>query len=63
MMNRSAGVDGTDVNYVSFGKGNYVLITFPGLGEELTTEKGMALASHFIMFSHSNQLVDIRIIL
>ena len=33
----------TDMNYVSFGKGNDILIMLPGLGDGLTTVKGMAI--------------------
>lgn len=33
----------TDMNYVSFGKGNNTLIMLPGLGDGLTTVKGMAI--------------------
>lgn len=36
-------VDGTDMNYVSFGKGNRVFVILPGLSDGLKTVKGMAL--------------------
>ena len=41
--NGSVRIDDTDMDYVSFGKGNNVLIMLPGLGDGLTTVKGMAL--------------------
>lgn len=40
--NGNVQVDGTDMNYVSFGKGDNVLIMLPGLGDGLKTVKGMA---------------------
>ena len=42
--NGSVRIDDTDMDYVSFGKGNNVLIMLPGLADGLTTVKGMALA-------------------
>ena len=41
--NGSVPIDDTDRDYVSFGKGNNVFIMLPGLGDGLTTVKGMAL--------------------
>lgn len=41
--NGNVQVDDTDINYVSFGKGDNVLIMLPGLGDGLKTVKGMAL--------------------
>lgn len=35
-------IDGTDMDYVSFGKGSRVFIMLPGLGDGLKTVKGMA---------------------
>lgn len=42
--NGSVRIDDTDMDYVSFGKGNNVLIMLPGLADGLRTVKGMALA-------------------
>ena len=42
--NGSVRINDTDMDYVSFGKGNNVLIMLPGLADGLTTVKGMALA-------------------
>ena len=42
--NGCIGVDGTDMDYVSFGKGKDVLVMLPGLGDGLRTVKGMAAA-------------------
>lgn len=41
--NERVRIDGTDMDYVSFGKGNRVFIMLPGLGDGLKTVKGMAL--------------------
>lgn len=41
--NNSVSIDGTDMYYVSFGKGNSDLIIIPGLGDGLATVKGMAI--------------------
>lgn len=41
--NGSVRIGDTDMNYVSFGKGNNTLIMLPGLGDGLTTVKGMAM--------------------
>lgn len=41
--NGSVCIDDTDMDYVSFGKGNNVLIMLPRLADGLTTVKGMAL--------------------
>ena len=41
--NGSIQIGNTDMNYVSFGKGNNVLIMLPGLGDGLTTVKGLAV--------------------
>ena len=37
-------IDNTTMDYVTFGKGNDVLIMIPGLGDGLTTVKGMSAA-------------------
>ncbi len=37
-------IDDTDMDYVTFGNGNDILILIPGLGDGLTTVKGMAAA-------------------
>ena len=36
-------IDGTDMDYISFGKGKEYLIIIPGLGDGLKTVKGLAL--------------------
>lgn len=41
--NGSVCIDDTDMDYVSFGKGNNTLIMLPGLADGLATVKGMAL--------------------
>ena len=41
------GIGETDMDYVSFGTGKKVLVMLPGLGDGLTTVKGMAMAMAF----------------
>lgn len=41
--NRSVRVGNSEMDYISFGNGNRTLIILPGLGDGLTTVKGMAL--------------------
>lgn len=41
--NGSVRIDDTDMDYITFGKGNAPLVMIPGLGDGLTTVKGMAL--------------------
>lgn len=41
--NGSIRIGNADMNYVSFGKGDNVLIMLPGLGDGLTTVKGLAV--------------------
>ena len=41
--NGSVRIGDTDMDYVSFGKGDNILIMLPGLGDGLTTVKGMAI--------------------
>lgn len=41
--NRRVDIGDTDMDYVSFGRGDHVLIMIPGLGDGLTTVNGMAL--------------------
>ena len=36
-------IDDTDMDYISFGKGSDILIILPGLGDGLSTVKGMAI--------------------
>lgn len=36
-------LDDTDMDYISFGKGDRILIMLPGLGDGLTTVKGLAI--------------------
>lgn len=40
---RCVGIGDTDMDYISFGKGSDVLVMLPGLGDGLTTVKGMAI--------------------
>lgn len=40
-------IDDTDMDYVRFGKGKDTLVMIPGLGDGLTTVKGMAAAMAF----------------
>ena len=64
-------IDDTDMNYVTFGKGTDILIMIPGLGDGLTTVKGMAAAMAFTyrvyasdykvyLFSRKNKLENDR---
>lgn len=41
--NGCVSIDDTEMDYVSFGKGTDILVMIPGLGDGLTTVKGMAL--------------------
>jgi len=41
--NGSVPMDGTEMDYVSFGRGTEVLVMIPGLGDGLRTVRGMAL--------------------
>ena len=36
-------IEDTDMDYITFGQGDDVLVMIPGLGDGLTTVKGMAL--------------------
>ncbi|MBD5554589.1 MAG: alpha/beta hydrolase [Roseburia sp.] len=40
--NGNVRIGDTDMDYISFGNGNEILIMIPGLGDGLTTVKGMA---------------------
>lgn len=42
--NRNIKIDDTDMDYVTFGRGDKPLIMIPGLGDALKTVKGAALA-------------------
>ena len=42
-VNGSVPIDGTEMEYVAFGKGSKALIMIPGLGEGLTTVGGTAI--------------------
>lgn len=64
-------IDDTGMDYVTFGKGNDILIMIPGLGDGLTTVKGMAAAMAFTyriyagdyrvyIFSRKNKLENDR---
>lgn len=63
----SAAIDNTDMDYVTFGNGNNILIMIPGLGDGLTTVKGLSAAMAYTyrtyakeykvyMFSRKNHL-------
>ena len=65
--NECVAIDDTDMDYVTFGNGNDILIMIPGLGDGLTTVKGMAVAMalpyriyaknyKIYIFSRKNQL-------
>lgn len=41
--NGNLPLDGTDMDYISFGRGDQVLVVLPGLGDGLKTARGMAL--------------------
>lgn len=62
-------LDGTDMDYISFGNGSKYLIMIPGLGDGLKTVKGMALTMSVMykcftdkytvfMFSRKNKLKE-----
>lgn len=42
-VNGTLKLDGSDMDYISFGKGSEYLVMIPGLGDGLKTVKGMAL--------------------
>lgn len=46
--NGSIRVDGADMDYISFGNGKENLVMLPGLGDGLSTVKGMALPFAFM---------------
>lgn len=46
-------IDDTDMDYIIFGRGTEVLIMIPGLGDGLTTVKGMAAAMAFTYRSYA----------
>ena len=67
MKNGRLMMDGTEMDYISFGKGEKTLIMIPGLGDGLRTVRGLALpmaamyhrfAQHYrvLMFSRKNRL-------
>lgn len=67
--NGSVRIDDTDMDYISFGKGKSTLIMLPGLGDGLTTVKGMAIPMAIAyrmyakdykvyIFSRKNDLVE-----
>ena len=41
--NNNIKIEQSDMDYISFGKGNKNLIIIPGLGDGLRTVKGMAI--------------------
>lgn len=46
--NKKINIDNTTVDYISFGNGNKNLIIIPGVGEGLTTIKGLAIPFAFM---------------
>lgn len=46
--NGSIFVDGADMDYISFGNGKENLVMLPGLGDGLSTVKGMAFPFAFM---------------
>lgn len=53
--NRSINIGDTSMDYITFGKGSTNLVMIPGLGDGLTTVKGMAipLAITYRMYAHN----------
>ena len=62
-------LDGTDMDYISFGNGSDILIMLPGLGDGLTTVRGMAKTMAIVyrmyaadykvyLFSRKNHLTE-----
>ena len=67
--NRNIAIGNTDVDFVSFGRGDKNLVIIPGLGDGLKTVKGMALTLAFMyrmyvkdyhvhIFSRKNELEE-----
>lgn len=56
--NATVRIGGTDMDYISFGRGNKPLVMLPGLGDGLTTVKGMAfpLAVSYRLFAKDYQV-------
>ena len=46
--NNNIKIEQSDMDYISFGKGNKNLIIIPGLGDGLRTVKGMAIPLAFM---------------
>lgn len=67
--NGAIKIGDTEMDYISFGKGSGILIILPGLGDGLTTVKGMAISMAMVyrmyakdykvyVFSRKNHLTD-----
>lgn len=67
--NGAVTIGDTEMDYISFGKGIEILIILPGLGDGLTTVKGMAISMAMVyrmyakdykvyIFSRKNHLTD-----
>ena len=67
--NGAVKIGDTEMDYISFGKGSEILIILPGLGDGLTTVKGMAISMAMVyrmyakdykvyVFSRKNHLTD-----
>ena len=68
-INGVINIDGSDMDYISFGNGSRYLVIIPGLGDGLKTVKGYALTMSVMyksftdkykvfMFSRKNKLAD-----
>jgi len=47
-VNRNVNIENGDIDFVSFGKGDKILIMIPGLSDGLRTVKGMAVNLAFM---------------
>ena len=46
--NRNIKIENTDIDFLTFGKGDKYLVMIPGLGDGLKTTKGMAIPFAFL---------------
>ena len=53
--NNNIKIEQSDMDYISFGKGNKNLIIIPGLGDGLRTVKGMAIPLAFMYKKFANE--------
>lgn len=54
-INSVVNIDGSDMEYISFGKGEKYLVMIPGLGDGLKTVKGYALTMSVMYKSFTNK--------